>query len=135
MEGNLEGVETVMFPNEPPEVTQVIDVLISAGFIVRPTGSRYICPDHCREDSDWDLMIYSFGDTPDVESLFPDLEIEPDGSNDSCLYYKNCNLIFLPIDQMDAWIQATHFCKDSPNCISRANRIKVFKSFEKGWRR
>ena len=118
-------------PRTPPEVLSVIDRLVEAGWHVRPTGSRIICPDHCREESDWDLMLldwHPFSGTP-IEELFPDLD-----KSTGARRVGNVNILLLFPDCFRAWIFATELCSNHPKGIERDFRVFVFKGCMKDHR-
>ena len=111
-------------PNTPHEVQSVVDTLVGAGWHVKPTGSRVICPEHCREDSDWDLMLLDvepFKGEP-LMSLFRDLDWSTGTCRIGCV-----NIVLLTAACFKAWLVATELCSNHPKGIERDFRVFVFK--------
>lgn len=110
------------------------------GLLLLPSGSRYICPGHHREDSDFD--IYAHGEDERVAmGLLLNGWRGPreDGNKEGCdassggtvrsisLKKDNLNLIlFFSMPKLLGFKDATDICRDL--CVKdRDQRIKIFK--------
>jgi hypothetical protein len=127
-----------LFPYEPPELEYYVQALRSNGWIVLPTGSRIICPDHCRDDSDWDLILLCGGaQGTDLEMIFPQLVIEREDEIAERYKTRNfkldmpngqqVNLIELIPWEFQAWKAATELCTGMPQAARKEVRVHVFR--------
>lgn len=110
-----------------------------------PTGSRIICPNHCRQDSDWDFFGYATGhseDYPDKlafgwqeDDRFSESREKYGSDGDFTLYTNeelNMHLIlFFAFGRFQAFMDATNFCRSIEGPVDRPSRVKVFQRFLK----
>lgn len=105
------------------------------GLLLLPSGSRYICPGHHRDDSDFD--IYAHGEDEKVGTGLmmsgwrsgKDTDVSSGGTVRSIsLKRHNLNLIlFFSMPKFLGFKDATDFCRDL--CVKdREQRVEIFKA-------
>lgn len=110
-----------------------------------PTGSRIICPKHCRHDSDWDFFGYGLGFHPwSAIEKFEHLGWREDdrfttnrekygNDGDFTLFgYEDLNMhliVFFAYAKFEKFLAATEFCRSIEGPTDRDGRVKVLKKF------
>lgn len=111
-----------------------------------PTGSRIICPKHCRHDSDWDFFGYATGTSEHAAITFERIGWREDDrfsesrekyGNDGDFTLFGCEdlnmhlILFFAFGRFQAFMDATNFCRSIEGPTDRPSRVKVFKRFLK----
>lgn len=96
-----------------------------------PAGSRYVCPDHAREDSDWDW--YCRATTDDFTSLFNLGWICGGSFHQSCsMKQENINLILFETDWGYTTFHAATLCaKVLRGPTDKPQRVAMYEAFKR----